>query len=286
MNRTTGTLFDRTATPLVSIVTPVYNGAQFLEQLIRSVEGQDYAHIEHTVIDDGSTDGGATIAVLKRHPQVRWWTRENRGQYATLNEGLRTVRGDIFTTISADDWYFASDAISTLVNAWRKAPRMDGVVGRLLCVNECGTPLPERSPSWRWPRSLIYYLPYMQHSAMLINRQRVLDAEVFFNEGYRTCGDRDWYIQLYRNAFRFVYTPGTVATYRLHASQVSGTASHLVTEEWQRMCATYGRSYRLMRTIDRAWGWLNRWRKLRSLVSSRGLGGAAKEIRAWWARKA
>jgi glycosyltransferase involved in cell wall biosynthesis len=52
--------------PLISIITPVYNGADYLDELILSVLQQDYPHIEHIIIDDGSNDNGATLAILKK----------------------------------------------------------------------------------------------------------------------------------------------------------------------------------------------------------------------------
>jgi len=51
--------------PLISIITPVYNGADYLEELIQSVLNQNYPKIEHLIIDDGSQDGGATRRILK-----------------------------------------------------------------------------------------------------------------------------------------------------------------------------------------------------------------------------
>ena len=74
--------------PLITIITPVYNGAEYLDELIQSVLRQDYPNIEHLIIDDGSQDGGATVSVLQKYPHLRWWSRENKGQYATMNEGL------------------------------------------------------------------------------------------------------------------------------------------------------------------------------------------------------
>ena len=60
------------STPLVSIITPVYNGAEYLEELIISVrDHQDYPYIEHIIIDDGSTDDGETVSILKKYPHLR-----------------------------------------------------------------------------------------------------------------------------------------------------------------------------------------------------------------------
>ena len=57
---------EMNAQPLVSIITPVYNGAEYLDELIQSVLRQDYPNIEHLIIDDGSQDDGATVSVLKK----------------------------------------------------------------------------------------------------------------------------------------------------------------------------------------------------------------------------
>src|SRR5215207_4022064 len=90
---------------LVSIITAVRNGAPYLESLIESVLAQDYTNFEHIIIDDGSDDNDATVSILKRYPHIRWWSCENKGQYATQNEGLVAAKGSIVGIISADDVY-------------------------------------------------------------------------------------------------------------------------------------------------------------------------------------
>src|ERR1035437_2844540 len=94
---------DSPSCPLVSIITPVYNGAMYLDKLIQSIQNLDYPNIEHIIIDDGSTDNEATINVLKKYSHLRWWTRPNRGQYATMNEGLEAAKGEFICFICADD---------------------------------------------------------------------------------------------------------------------------------------------------------------------------------------
>src|SRR5574341_2572398 len=81
--------------PLVTIMTPVYNGAAYLEELIASVRDQDYPYVEHLIIDDGSTDNGVTVEILRKYPHLRWWSRPNQGQYATMNEGLQAAQGEL-----------------------------------------------------------------------------------------------------------------------------------------------------------------------------------------------
>lgn len=88
--------------PLVSIAIPAYNHAQYLDESIRSVLGQDYPRIELIVLDDGSTD--STRDVLVNYTgRFHWETQQNMGQAATLNKGWKMAKGDILGYLSADD---------------------------------------------------------------------------------------------------------------------------------------------------------------------------------------
>ena len=89
--------------PLVTIVTPSLNQGRYIEQAIGSVLEQDYLHIEHIVIDGGSSD--ETLEILRRYPQLRWISVPDGGQAAALNRGFRLAQGEIFGWINADDYY-------------------------------------------------------------------------------------------------------------------------------------------------------------------------------------
>jgi glycosyltransferase involved in cell wall biosynthesis len=100
--------------PMVTIVTPTYNQADYLSETIDSVLSQDYPNIEYIVIDDGSTD--ETREVLKRYDErVYWESQENIGQAATLNKGWSMASGDIIGYLSSDD-LLKPEAITELVH--------------------------------------------------------------------------------------------------------------------------------------------------------------------------
>ena len=106
--------------PLVSIVTPAYNQAEYLAETIESVLAQDYPNIEYIVLDDGSTD--STPEVLKRYnDRVYWERQENMGQARTLNKGWSMARGSLLGYLSSDD-RLKPNAISEMVRALTKQP--------------------------------------------------------------------------------------------------------------------------------------------------------------------
>ena len=179
--------------PLVSIVTPTFNSAGYLEELLQSVAAQDYPRIEHIVIDDGSDDDGATVTLLQRHPSVRWWSRDNRGQYATLNEGFRAATGDFITTISADDTYADTRAIGAMAEFLAGHSECDVVHGYTQHIDENGMPVPiqpyQRFPYWM----LRYNLGFIGHCSLLVRRERLVRDGLFFDESLRYIGDADWW---------------------------------------------------------------------------------------------
>lgn len=104
--------------PLVSIIVPVYNVADYLDESLKSLAEQSYQNLDIIIIDDGSTDGSDKIVdkFAKNRKNVRVIHQENRGLSAARNRGLEIVKGDYITFLDSDD-FFAKDAIEKLVDA-------------------------------------------------------------------------------------------------------------------------------------------------------------------------
>ena len=150
--------------PLVSIVTPSFNCGAFIEETLRSVEQQDYPHIEHIVLDSGSTD--ETLAILARYPSVRVVTAAPQGVSAKVNHGFSIARGEIVAWINADDFYLPG-AISKAVDALKRNPGAAVVYCNFLQVDEHSVEIDrERTKQASWQEMLARgYIPVETRSS-------------------------------------------------------------------------------------------------------------------------
>ena len=137
--------------PLVSIVTPSFNQARYIEATIHSVITQDYPRIEYLVVDGGSQDGTAEIikkyAVESGNLQKRtsaiqkgihWWVSEkDQGQTDAINKGFAHAHGEILAWLNSDDTY-EPGAISTAVKYLTDHPEVGMVYGDCNFINEEG----------------------------------------------------------------------------------------------------------------------------------------------------
>ena len=123
--------------PLVSIITPSYNQASYLEQTIQSVLGQDYPRIEYMVIDGGSTDGSVEIIKNYVHRLAYWVSEKDSGQAEAINKGFSHARGEILAWLNSDDHYLPG-AISSAVKFLVENPDAVLVYGDMLAINATG----------------------------------------------------------------------------------------------------------------------------------------------------
>jgi glycosyltransferase involved in cell wall biosynthesis len=93
------------------VITPTFNRASFLSETVESVFTQDYPHLEHLVLDDGSTDNTPSLLAAyeaRRSGRFRWTRHENRGQARTLNGGFHLARGELLCILNSDDTWCGS----------------------------------------------------------------------------------------------------------------------------------------------------------------------------------
>ena len=121
--------------PRISIITPSYNQAPYLEQTIRSVLEQDYPDIEYMVVDGGSTDG--SVEIIQRYAdQLAWWVSEpDQGQADAINKGLAQVSGDIVAWLNSDDLY-QPGTLAKIARVFQSHPEVGLVYGDVLSIDQ------------------------------------------------------------------------------------------------------------------------------------------------------
>lgn len=213
---------------LVSIVIPVYNGANYLREAVDSALAQTWPLCEVLVINDGSADGGATESIaLSYGDRIRYFHKENGGVASALNLGIKEMRGDFFSWLSHDDVYLP-DKCRVQVELWRQGGETSVILYADAAIIDAhgkttGTHL---MPDMRKDEALfrIWGSSFLNGCTMLIPRLLLLEAGGF-NEALPTTQDYDLWLRLaQRSTFRLC--PGVVLLSRQHAAQGSRSRAH------------------------------------------------------------
>jgi glycosyltransferase involved in cell wall biosynthesis len=237
--------------PLVSIVTPTFNQAHFLKDTIESVLGQDYPHIEHLVIDDGSKD--ETRSVLESFgSRVRWWSRPNRGQTSTINEGFTACRGEVVTWLNSDDT-LESGAVSWAVSALARHAEAGVVFGDTV-FTRCDGSLLSRSTAQPFDYETFVvecHNPIPQCSSFI--RRCVLEETGPLDPAFYYF--MDWDLWLRAGLRRpIVYEPVLLSTYRLHRQSKTVAHARRSAPELEYMYRKYFKSDQVPPAIRRRQG--------------------------------
>lgn len=121
------------ALPKLSIVTAVLNRARSIERALASVRDQNYANIEHVVVDGGSTDG--TLEILERSEGIRWISEPDEGLADAMNKGIAMATGDWIGWLNSDDYYLPA-AFDAVAGAVQSHPDARWITGRCRIIDE------------------------------------------------------------------------------------------------------------------------------------------------------
>ncbi|WP_404284583.1 glycosyltransferase family 2 protein [Exiguobacterium aurantiacum] len=228
--------------PLVSIVIPVYNGADYLKETIESALAQTYERVEVIVVNDGSTDGGATAEIARSFGnRIRYFEKPNGGVSTALNLGIEKMRGDWFSWLSHDDLYTA-DKIKTQVQHLEKLG--DQAEHHILScgtklIDESGRPIhrPRRQPKGMYTSEDMFdYLlleACLSGCALLISKQ-ALKRVGGFPTSYRYIQDWVCFTDLALEGYHFKMTTEPHEKTRIHAKQQTKKIANLAPIETAR----------------------------------------------------
>jgi glycosyltransferase involved in cell wall biosynthesis len=122
-----------TKRPKISIVTPSYNQAQYIERTVKSILGQNYPNLEYIVIDGASTDD--TVKILKKYSdRITWKSEKDNGQSEAINKGLKMATGEIVAFLNSDDMY-EPGALAKVADYFEKNPDIKWAYGKCRIVD-------------------------------------------------------------------------------------------------------------------------------------------------------
>ncbi len=221
--------------PKLSIVTPSFNQAAFLEQTILSVLQQNYEALEFIIIDGGSTDGSLEI-IRKYENQLAFWVSEkDRGQAHALNKGLERATGEIVAYLNSDDLYLPG-AFASVVNYFREHPECDWLCGDTLMFGE---EQDDVVVSAIVPKSAAHALSWAYNApqpGMFGKRDLLREG---FDDRWRYCFDHELYVRLLLAGHECHHLPATLAAYRHHPNSKTVAEGELFDNEFDQIAEIY-----------------------------------------------
>lgn len=201
------------ANPLISIVTPSFNQALFLEKTICSVLNQDYKPVEYILMDGGSSDGSLQIIEKYSFRLAYWESRKDKGQTDAINKGFSHAQGEIFAWLNSDDTY-QPEIFSAVIDFFNSHPDVGMVYGDCNFIDEhdriIGRFNTKQTDYARLRRGYVH-IPQQASfwRAELWHQIAPLDESIYFAMDY------DLWLRISRVA-KIVYTPQLWANFRLH----------------------------------------------------------------------
>lgn len=197
----------------ISIVTPSYQQARYLEQTICSVLQQGHVALEYFVIDGGSSDGSVDIIQRYAGQLTGWVSEKDKGQADAINKGLRQAGGEIVAWINSDDYYLPN-AFARVLEVFQQHPEAGLVYGDVLSVDGSGNAFNLQTFKAYNLNDLMAFRIISQPAVFM--RRSVLEQAGLLDESYHLLLDHQLWLRMARLA-PMVYLPETLAAARYHA---------------------------------------------------------------------
>lgn len=225
---------------LVSIIIPVFNGANYMREAIDSALAQTWPATEIIVVNDGSTDNGATAEIARSYKdQIRYIEKPNGGVASALNAGIAAMKGEVFCWLSHDDRHWPEKTERQMAE-WVRRQRADIVlISDFRVINERGEKIMDvvlnhaeliAKPQYTVLRGAI-------HGCSVFVPKKAFDLTGPFDEAYPTTQDYDLWHRMQRLGVKFIHIPDILIDSRSHDEQGSKKIDHLreVAEYWLRV---------------------------------------------------
>ena len=191
--------------PLISVITVVFNGEQYIEQTIQSVIGQTYDNVEYIIIDGGSNDG--TLDIIKRYEsQTDYWVSEkDNGIYDAMNKGIGVASGKWINFMNAGDSFYNNKVLSEVFKNDLSGIKI--VYGDRQVIFQNNTTKKVKAESL----NLIWQGKPMCHQSCFVDA--IYHKQNKFTLKYNICDDFEFIYDAYQKGVSFKYVNLVVANY-------------------------------------------------------------------------
>jgi GT2 family glycosyltransferase len=222
------------ATPRISLVTPSFKQAAFIERTISSVLEQQYPNLEYYVQDGGSEDG--TREILERHADrlAGWESRPDKGQSQAINLGFARTSGEIMAWLNSDD-ILLPGALHCVADFFNSNPDVDVIYGHRLLIDEND----QLIGRWILPshdHGVLSWADYVPQETLFWRRSIWEKVGGRIDESFRFAMDWDLLLRFRDAGARFVRIPRFLGGFRIHPHQKTSAAiSDIGFEEMDRL---------------------------------------------------
>ncbi|MCH7518007.1 MAG: glycosyltransferase [Candidatus Dadabacteria bacterium] len=173
----------------LSIISVVYNNAQYIEDCIKSVASQSYRNYEHIVVDGGSTDG--TVGLIEKHREriSKWISEPDDGLYFAMNKGISMATGDVIGFLHSDDFYADQDVIEKVADVFINSD-VESLYGDLVYISKNGEKIIRYWKSGNYRKSMVKWGWMPPHPTFFVKRE-VYNRHGCFNTNLRVAADYD-----------------------------------------------------------------------------------------------
>jgi len=203
--------------PMVSIVTPSYRQAGFIENTINSVLSQNYPNLEYFVQDGGSVDG--TVEILEKYENQLsgWSSKPDNGQSQAINLGFAKTSGDIMAWLNSDDLLLPG-TLAIVIDYFNKHPEIDVVYGNRLLIDKNDMDIGR----WILPGhdgEVLSWVDYIPQETMFWRRSIWNRVGSQIDESFRFAMDWDLLVRFREAGAKFAHIPYFLGAFRIHEQQ-------------------------------------------------------------------